>query len=723
MDFNRSLIFPPKLLTGFITGGTTVVTSTYSDASSIYYGKPYRWQVELDLDVQQHSNPNTTTPYSYTAEDVTIGMWIGQNSGCTYQIVSVISVSGLKYLTAEIEDTDLLNLISSPTRRGGNVPEENQATIVFDLDDNGSPILNPIQSQSSQLPDYSYWVHDIESRFKFRNYYQKFFYISPGDNGTGLTGGDPVYLATDSTFIKVDSTSEALVDKIFGFVSGGNLPYPGHLTVMPSGKYVSGLPDLPGATGDVLYLDTVSGTNNLTNIKPSSGPVKPVYIKISQNSGILVTSGGGSGSGGGTGSDSSAAIYQFGTTAGFPGTGATAALYIALDTNEAWYWRSNTYKALSQYDSDITVSLSGGKTLGRYESGETIPATGKTPKEVIELLAQEPIPPTVSLSSPTTVQFNQTAISNVLNFSYTINGLGATVASATLEWRRGGAGAWTTLSTSITTPDTFTHTLTDTNFNTAAFNYRYTVVDSQGSTNTATADITPVSYVAPSVSFTVAGASITSPETNSTREKGNVSSDISGTVTRNSPYVDLVNYTLQYQVNGGGFSSIGSAVSIGPGTTAMTPVNHNPTGDNTASSLGYRVAVVDTYQQYLSSQSYSSTSTVSFYNLIFYGPSSSAPTTSGLVRALANKIFTFGSNPFLLNTGSVEKIFTAAMPASLSITEVLDLDALNANITANYILSTFNVDDDGGTPTSYKIYTMTNAIPYADNHRHQITRS
>ena len=153
MDFSRSLIFPPKLLTGLITGGTTVVTSTYSDVTSIYYGKPYRWQVELDLDVQQHSNPNTTTPYSYTADDVTVGMWIGQNNGCAYQIVSIVSSSGLKYLTAEIEDTDLLNLISSPTRRGGNTPEENQATIVFDLDDNGSPILNPIQSQSSQLPE------------------------------------------------------------------------------------------------------------------------------------------------------------------------------------------------------------------------------------------------------------------------------------------------------------------------------------------------------------------------------------------------------------------------------------------------------------------------------------------------------------------------------------------------------------------------------------------
>ena len=218
MSFSNPLIFPPKLLTGFINSGTTVVTATYSDSTSPYYGYAYRWRVTLDLDPQQHSNPNTPTPYTYTASDVTVGMWIGQNSGCAYQIVSIISVSGLQTLVAEIEDTDLINLLSSPTRRGRNIPDENQPTIVFDLDDNGSPILNQIQSQSSQLPDYSYWIHDIESRFKFRNYYQKFFYITPGANSTGLTGGDPVYLSVNSTFIKVNSNSQSQLDKMFGLV-------------------------------------------------------------------------------------------------------------------------------------------------------------------------------------------------------------------------------------------------------------------------------------------------------------------------------------------------------------------------------------------------------------------------------------------------------------------------------------------------------------------------
>lgn len=382
-----------------------------------------------------------------------------------------------------------------------------------------------------------------------------------------------------------------------------------------------------------------------------------------------------------------------------------------------------------KFPSNLTVSLSSGKTFGKYVSGDTIPAQGKTPAEVIQLALVEAIDPTVSLSSPTTIQFNQTSISNVLNFSYVINSLGAAVSSVLLEWRRGNTGSWTPLSTN-TGLTTYTHSLTDTNFNSSVFNYRYTVTDDQAATRTVYLDITPIAYVAPSISLSVVATSATSPETNSTREIGNISTVLSGSITRNSPLVNLTNYTLQYSANGGAWTDItGSiAVSIGPGTTSLTTVTHNDNSLNSSTSIAYRVKVIDTYQTSLSSYVTGGNSTVSFYNLIFYGPVSSAPANSSDVRALPRRMFTIGSNPFNLETGSVERIFTAAMPAGLSISQVLDLDALNANITANYLLSTFNVNNAAGTATSYHVYTMTNAIPYsaggtpAGNHRHQITR-
>lgn len=374
------------------------------------------------------------------------------------------------------------------------------------------------------------------------------------------------------------------------------------------------------------------------------------------------------------------------------------------------------------YSSDLVVSLSNGKTFGRFVNGDVIPATGKTPAEVIQMAIAEALAPTVSLTSSTTVAFNQTAISNVLNFSYTINSYGASVSTAVLEWRRNNTGTWTTL-TNVTSATTYTHTITDTNYNTQPFNYRYTVVDTSNGTANATKDITPASYVAPSVSLAVTGTSIATPESNAIREHGNVSSNISGSVSRNSANVALTSYQLQYQSNGGSWVDIGTAVSIGPGTTSITPITHNESSLKTSSTIGYRVKVIDAYQTYLSSQVYSSTSTVTFYYALFYGPSATAPTDSAAVRALPNKQFTTYSNPFNLNTGVTYTNFTVAMPATLSLSSVIDLDSLNVDITSSYVLSTFNVDDGGSTATSYNVYTLSTGAPYSPSHRHQITRA
>jgi len=372
---------------------------------------------------------------------------------------------------------------------------------------------------------------------------------------------------------------------------------------------------------------------------------------------------------------------------------------------------------------DIPVSLSNGKTLGKYLTGQTVPAIGKTAQEVFLDIAIEALNPTVTLTSSTTISFNQTAISNVLNFSYVINSLGATVSTAVLQWRRNNTGSWTTLSSSTTTPNSFTHTLTDTAFNTAPFNYQYIVTDSASGTATATFNITPAAYVAPSVSLSALAVTITSPETNATREKGNISTNLSGSVTRNSVNVLMTSYTLQYSLNNSTWVDIGLAVSLSGSSQSIPITNHNDVLLYNADVIYYRVKVIDSYQTYLSSFSTGGNTSVSFYYLIFYGPSASAPTTSSNVRALGTRQFVPSlSNPFNLLTGSTYNIFTAAMPATLSISSVIDLDALNANITANYILSTFNVLDYFGTFVSYHVYTLTNATPYSESHRHQITR-
>ena len=369
------------------------------------------------------------------------------------------------------------------------------------------------------------------------------------------------------------------------------------------------------------------------------------------------------------------------------------------------------------FTSNLIVSLPGGKTFGRYNSGDTIPANGKTPAEVIQLAISAPIDPTVSLTTSTTVAFNQTNINNVLNFSHIINSLGATLASASLEWRRNNTGSWTQLSTASNT--SYTHSITDTNFNTTPFNYRYIIVDSAGATTTATLNITPASYSAPTMSISVVAQSITSPESNSIREKGNVISTVSGSITRNSVNTTLTSYVVQYRVNSGSYVDIGTATSISGSSVTISGFSHTPSGASAADSVSYRISVTDSY-----TTSNGSASTVTFYYLIFYGSSSSAPLTSSSVRALSNKSFTNTlTNPFILNTGTTETKFTVAMPASTAITLVQDLDASNATLTNNYTNNPFNVKDGGGNDISYNVYTLSIATPYSSSHRHQITRA
>lgn len=383
-----------------------------------------------------------------------------------------------------------------------------------------------------------------------------------------------------------------------------------------------------------------------------------------------------------------------------------------------------TGAGLSYFTEDLIVSIASGKTFGKYLNGDVIPASGKTVQEVITMALRENLDVSTSLTSSSSVAFNQTAISNALNFDYTINTLGASVSGVSLEFRRGNVGAWSVLSTTTTTPSSYTHSLTDSNYNTSGFNYRYIVTDTAGASGVSLLTITPSSYSAPTASLTVDGINLISPETNSKREKGHINSTLGGTITRNSANVNLISYQWQYQTNEANpFVDIGVPVSIGPGTTSIISTGHNDSSLKAESTLSYRVKIIDDYQNYLSSQVYSSTSTVNFLNLIFYGPTSSTPTTSSNVRSLPSRIFTDGSNPFILNTNTTEKIFSAAMPSSLSLSQVLDLDALNANITANYAQSSVSVANYTGDTSSYNVYTMTNAVPYGSNHRHQITRA
>jgi hypothetical protein len=136
--------------------------------------------------------------------------------------------------------------------------------------------------------------------------------------------------------------------------------------------------------------------------------------------------------------------------------------------------------------------------------------------------------------------------------------------------------------------------------------------------------------------------------------------------------------------------------------------------------------VTDSFQESTSSAA----PQINFRNLIFYGSqTSSYPSDSSEVRSLQYREFDDGTNPFILFTGLEHRFFVVAMPQSRTITNAIDLDALNAPMpyaTGNTNLTSIN--NFAGISTNYNVYGMSIAQFYTQDgtpvsHQHQITRS
>lgn len=421
-------------------------------------------------------------------------------------------------------------------------------------------------------------------------------------------------------------------------------------------------------------------------------------------------------------------VQQYGSSTYFPSIGNSSFLYIDLSTSLAWVWvtYSSTYSCLlERFQEDITVSLTNPKTFGRYGNGSIIPAIGKTANEVILSAAVEPIAPTVNISTTTpTLQFNQSNPIVTLSFNYTINSLNSIASSAVLQYYSNSSLTWNTIysvigGSRIYNVTGFTYAIPSVDnpqFNTTPFTFRYFVTDTLSATNSSSININISPYSNPTISNFLGSASsinLSLIETNSAREIGNTSTILKGSVTQVSTNVPILYYQYRIRINNGSYFTISPTYSIASnGGIFFNYLDTSAT--SSATTVTYQVIVTDIYT------TTTATYTINYNYVIFYGPRSSVSTNSLGVRSNTNYQFVNGTNPFILNTGTTLNIYEVALPPSKLITSVVDLDALNANITSNYVKTNFNVNDGSGTPTLYNIYDMVSGIPYPSNHRHQI---
>lgn len=254
---------------------------------------------------------------------------------------------------------------------------------------------------------------------------------------------------------------------------------------------------------------------------------------------------------------------------------------------------------------DILVTLANGKTLGKYLTGQTIPAIGKTPNEVIIDIANEYINP---VFTSFTVGY-----SSIVEVGTTLSGVSTFNWSITL-----GSGV-------VPTIDLYDNTSTLTLL--------------AGTANDGTQNQT-----------------VTTLQLNS------------------------------------------------PGSTQ----SWKGIGHNTSPSGNFNSSNYITTARYIT----------------FFGPNATLPSNSAQVRALPSNIFQISPLNFVLNTGSTLLKFIIALPPGITITSVIDQDAFDTDITSFYTLTgTVSVNDAGGTPRAYNLYTMTIAVPYTTSHRHAVITS
>jgi len=228
---------------------------------------------------------------------------------------------------------------------------------------------------------------------------------------------------------------------------------------------------------------------------------------------------------------------------------------------------------------DIPVNLSVGRTFGKYASGSTIPATGKTVEEVIRMAALESINPSATIAASGTIAYNATAGSLTIAMTNTINNPGATVTGFVLSYRR-GAGAWVQLYSGAAkashTHDVAALLAVD---NISSFSYQLVVTDSLSTSVTVTSNaITPAGYAAPTTNIAVSG----------TRELGNISTLLSGAISQTAQNgVSITSRTLQYSLN----NSVWVDIAAGALTNTIN-YTHNDVALVNSTIIYYRLSVV-----------------------------------------------------------------------------------------------------------------------------------
>jgi hypothetical protein len=438
-----------------------------------------------------------------------------------------------------------------------------------------------------------------------------------------------------------------------------------------------------------------------------------------------------------TGTYGAVLVYgEFGWTALGPATAGW--VLTSGGTSSLPYWSEPLAASPSTFGTfsrGFTVSLNPGpggviKWFGKYKNDDFINAVGLTLEQLLDDVLTEIKAPLVDINvtTPATkvIPFGSIGSAIDLSFGYTIQNAGALAVSGNVNLKIDNDTPFEIWS-GITPSNTYNYNVNFTRFDTPTFQFIYTVTDDKGGSASDIDTVQVASYVAPQIQTLIKAkdARLNYGENDYLRERGNVGSEVELTYSRQSPLIDLKTFSVYYRENNFADNLLYQNQTIPSQSGEVTrdhtltfPVS-NPSLSTVTTNLRYKHAVEDIYT--INETSYA---TVTFDQLLFYGPTGSkasltgaAPTTKAGAYSLPNiKLSSVATNKFKFAAGIVANKFALVIPASKNFVKAQDItQSGQPDLTDRFILQSSqiqigNYDDSETYP--YKVYLYSNAIAY-----------
>jgi len=229
----------------------------YEGSSSKKY---YRWEITFSVTDQTHGSHLTRDDFRYTGLDIAVNDWIG--GATTGQCLKIISISSKTRtsVTCVVEDWLRYNTFKSTT---GNGIFGTGAAVVFTLNENGIPMLDPLPTSVS-----SSFFTEVLSRFNYLN--PQLNYVLE-KTAHGFSKGD-VIAVTSSGYAKANAST---ADRMVGIVTETG-PGPNQFMILPNQRIIDFDPSIPGIQGDYIYVDS---SGNLSNADTGSGKVAFLNVR------------------------------------------------------------------------------------------------------------------------------------------------------------------------------------------------------------------------------------------------------------------------------------------------------------------------------------------------------------------------------------------------------------------------------------------------------------